>query len=59
VEAFDLAAGLAVVGGGVLTDDPEATALGLEQDAAAGGAAAEDGGVIGEQEGGGTELVDS
>jgi len=59
VEAFDLTAGLGVVGGGVLTDDPEAIAFGLEQDAAAAGAGAEEGGVIGEQGGGGTELVDS
>ncbi|HKA51437.1 MAG TPA: hypothetical protein VKK19_17795 [Candidatus Dormibacteraeota bacterium] len=53
MEAFDLAAGLEVVGGGVLTDDPEAIAFGPEQEAAAAGAAAEDGSAIGEQEAGG------
>jgi hypothetical protein len=52
VEALDLAAGLRVVGGGVLDLDAESLQLQLEGDLAAAGAAAEDSGVVG-QEGGG------
>jgi len=57
VEALDLAAGLRVVGGGVLGDDAQSVELGLEQDPSLAGLAAEDGGVVGEEGGGPSELV--
>ena len=55
VEAFDLAAGLGMVGGGVLAEDAEAVQFGLEEDPSLAGFAAEDGSVVAEQ--GGREAV--
>jgi hypothetical protein len=49
VEAFNLAAGLGVVGGGVLGKDAEALQLGFEQDLAPARGSGEDGAVVGEQ----------
>ena len=51
METLDLAAGLRVVRGGVLEDDPQPLQLGLEQDLAVAGLAAVDGTVVGEQRG--------
>jgi len=49
VEAFDLAAGLGVVGSRVLGLDAQELELGLEDDLAAAGVGGEDGSVVGEQ----------
>jgi hypothetical protein len=53
LEALDLAAGLRVVGPGVVEADPESAEFDLENDcAAAAGRAGEDGAVVGEHAGG-------
>ena len=56
VKTLNFAAGLGVVGGGVLEDDSQAFQLGLEQDLATAGLAAKDGTVVG-QEGRGVALA--
>jgi hypothetical protein len=45
----DLAAGLGVIGGGVLGEDAEALQFGLEEHLALAGLAGEDGAIVGEQ----------
>ena len=49
MEALDLAAGLGMVGRGVLALDAQELQLGLEKDLATAGVGGEDGAVVGEQ----------
>jgi hypothetical protein len=57
MQTFNLAAGLGVVGAGVLDRDAQALELEFEEDLAATGVAGEDGGVVAEEGGGEAELV--
>jgi len=58
VEAFDLAAGLGVIGRGVNALNAQPVELGLESDPATARLAAEDGGVVAEEASGEPELLD-
>jgi len=57
VEALDFAAGLRVIGTGVLEVDAQTLKLQLEEDLAAAGLGGEDGGVVAEQRGRQTEAI--